>query len=166
MNGVFRVTSAGETSRVVPDLRFPNGIGFSPDERTLYVSNSDPARAIWMAYDVESNGTVSRGRVFFDATPLVRKGLKGLPDGMRVDRNGNLFAAGPGGILVLSPQGKHLGTIVTGQPTAHCAFGDDGSMMYITATDRLLRVHLKTKASVSERSAETGAVHAAVIRRE
>ena len=145
VNGVFRVTSAGEISLVVPDLRFPNGIAFSPDERTLYVSNSDPARAIWMAYDVESNGTVSRGRVFFDATPLVRKGLKGLPDGMRVDRNGNLFAAGPGGILVLSPQGKHLGTIVTGQPTANCAFSDDGSMLYITANDRLLRVHLKTK---------------------
>jgi gluconolactonase len=98
-----------------------------------------------MAYDLRPDGTIGNGRVFFDATSLARAGKPGLPDGMKVDRAGNLFASGPGGILVFSPAGKHLGTIVTGQPTANCAFGDDGSTLYITANDRLLRVRLQTK---------------------
>ena len=100
-----------------------------------------------MAYDVRPDGTTGGGRVFFDATSLVRAGKKGLPDGMKVDAAGNLFASGPGGILIFSAAGKHLGTIDTGQPTANCAFGDDGSMLYITANDRLLRVRLKTRGT-------------------
>ena len=98
-----------------------------------------------MAYDVQPDGRLARGRVFFDASELVRQGRRGVPDGMRVDQRGNLFAAGPGGILVIDPSGKHLGTIQTGQPTANCAFGDDGSTLYITANDRLLRIRLTTK---------------------
>jgi gluconolactonase len=147
VNGVYRLTPAGELTLVVQDLALPNGIAFSPDERTLYVSNSEATRAIWMAYDVQPNGTLARGRVFFDATALAKQGRQGLPDGMRVDRAGNLFAAGPGGILVISPQGKHLGTIATGQPTANCAFGDDGSTLYITANNQLLRVRLTTRGT-------------------
>jgi gluconolactonase len=146
-NGVYRRATDGTLTLLTGDLTFPNGIAFSPDERTLYVANSDPARAVWMAYDVAADGSISRGRVFFDATPLVRAGRVGLPDGLRVDRVGNLFASGPGGVLVISPQGKHLGTIVTGQPTANCAFGDDGSTLYMTANDRLMRVRLQTKGA-------------------
>lgn len=146
-SGVFRVNRAGEVTLLTRDLAFPNGIAFSPDERTLYVSNADAKRPIWMAYPVNSDGTIAAGRVFFDATPLVAAGGKGVPDGMRVDRSGNVFAAGPGGVLILSPGGKHLGTIVTGQPTANCAFGDDGSTLYITANDRLMRIRLKTSAA-------------------
>jgi len=144
-NGVYRLTRSGELTLLTTELTFPNGIAFSPDEKTLYVANSDPQRAIWMAYDVRPDGTIGNGRVFFDATALARAGKPGLPDGMKVDRAGNLFASGPGGIFVFSPAGKHLGTIVTGQPTANCAFGDDGSTLYMTANDRLLRVRLKTK---------------------
>ena len=81
--------------------------------------------------------------MFFDATELVRAGGRGVSDGMKVDAAGNVFAAGPGGVLVLSPAGKHLGTIVTGQPTANCAFGDGGTTLYITANDQLLRVRLR-----------------------
>lgn len=143
-NGVYRLTPAGELTLVAQDLRFPNGIAFSPDERTLYVSNASSGSPIWMAYDVQPDGTLARGRVFFDATPQVKQGRKGVPDGMRVDRLGNVFATGPGGVIVLSPTGKHLGTILTGQATANCAFGDRGSTLYITANDRLLRVQLKT----------------------
>ena len=144
-NGVYRLTRAGELTLLTTELTFPNGLAFSPDEKTLYVANSDPQRAIWMAYDVRPDGTIGNGRVFFDATSLARAGKPGLPDGMKVDRAGNLFASGPGGIFVFSAAGKHLGTIVTGQPTANCAFGDDGSTLYMTANDRLLRVRLKTK---------------------
>lgn len=146
-NGVYRLTPSGALTLLTRELTFPNGIAFSPDEKTLYVSSSDPNKAIWMAFDVAADGALSNGRVLFDATPLVKQGRKGLPDGLRVDRAGNLFAAGPGGILVISPQGKHLGTILTGQPTANCAFGEDGSTLFITANDRLLRVRLKTKGA-------------------
>jgi gluconolactonase len=146
-NGVYRLTPRGELSLLTSELRFPNGIAFSPDEKTLYVSNSETTRAIWMAYDVNADGTLARGRVLFDATPLVKQGRAGLPDGMKVDRQGNLFAGGPGGILVITPQGRHLGTIATGQPTANCAFGDDGSTLYMTANNQLLRIRLKTKGA-------------------
>jgi gluconolactonase len=98
-----------------------------------------------MAYDVLADGTISRGRVFFDATPLRKAGKIGSPDGMKVDAKGNLFATGPGGVLVFTPDGRHLGTIATGERTANCAFGDDGSTLYITADSKLLRIRLNTK---------------------
>jgi gluconolactonase len=142
-NGVYRLTPAGELTLLTRELSFPNGIAFSPDERTLYVANSDPRRPIWMAFDVRPDGTVENGRVFFDASHL-REGRRGLPDGMAVDRQGNLFATGPGGVLVLTPHGRHLGTIETGQATSNCAFGDDGSSLYITADSYLLRIRLNT----------------------
>ena len=144
-NGVYLLTRSGQLTLLTTELTFPNGLAFSPDEKTLYVANSDPKKAIWMAYDVRPDGTIGNGRVFFDATALVSDKRPGLPDGMKVDRSGNLFASGPGGIMIFSPAGKHLGTIVTGQQTANCAFGDDGSTLYMTANDRLVRVRLKTK---------------------
>lgn len=144
-NGVYRLSADGELTLLTDELSFPNGIAFSPDEKTLYVANSDPNRAIWMAYDVNDDGTISNGRVFFDATPWVKAGRRGAPDGMKVDRSGNLFATGPGGLVVLSPDGTHLGTFVTGQATSNCAFGDDGSTLYITADNLLLRVRLNTR---------------------
>jgi gluconolactonase len=150
-SGVYRRTTAGVVTLLTKELKFPNGIAFSPDEKVLYVSNSDPDRAIWMVYDVAPDGGVAHGRVFFDATPFVKAGKKGLPDGLKVDVRGNLFAAGPGGVLVFTPAGKLLGTIATGEPTANCAFGDDGTMLYITANDKLLRVHLKTAAATRDR---------------
>ncbi|CAN5183980.1 SMP-30/gluconolactonase/LRE family protein [soil metagenome] len=144
-NGVYRFSKAGVLTLLTRELTFPNGLALSPDERTLYVAVSDPARPIWMAYDVQADGTVTHGRVFFDASALAKSGRQGLPDGMKVDAAGNVFASGPGGILVFSPQGKHLGTIVTGETTANCAFGDDGSTLYMTANHTLMRVRLKTK---------------------
>jgi gluconolactonase len=146
-NGVFRLTPSGELAPVVRDLTFPNGVAFSPDERTLYVSNSDPLLPIWMAYEVREDGGLGRGRVLFDAAALVRAGKTGLPDGMAVDRHGNLVAAGPGGVLVIAPDGRHLGTIETPQVSSNCTFGDDGSSLYITADGDLLRIRLNTKAA-------------------
>jgi gluconolactonase len=143
-NGVYRLSPTGELTLLTRELSFPNGIAFSPDERTLYVANSDPARPIWMAFDVRDDGSVENGRIFFDAAPIAARGKRGLPDGMAVDRHGNLFATGPGGVLVLSPDGRHLGSIETGQATSNCAFGDDGSSLFITADSYLLRVRLQT----------------------
>jgi gluconolactonase len=142
-NGVYRLRKTGELDLLLDDLTFPNGIAFSPDERTLYIAVSDPKHAVWMAYDVLPDGTVGHGRVFLDVTSLTA-GRKGLPDGMKVDKAGNLFAAGPGGVLVISHAGKHLGTIATDEPTANCAWGNKGSVLYITANDKLCRVKTRT----------------------
>jgi gluconolactonase len=139
--GVFRVAPDGTVSLLTTELSRPNGLAFSPDEKVLYVANSDPERAVWMAFDVSEDGDLRPGRVFFDATAWVGQ-RPGLPDGLKVDAAGHLFATGPGGVLVFHPDGRHLGTIATGKRTANCAFGDGGRTLYITADDSLLRVRL------------------------
>jgi gluconolactonase len=143
--GVYRLSKDGKLTLLTKELSRPNGIAFSPDEKTLYVANSDGQRAIWMAFSVNDDGTLGKGKVFFDATKWMGKERPGAPDGMKVDAKGNLFATGPGGVLVFSPQGKHLGTIATGVPTANCAWGDDGSTLYVTADKALTRIKTKTK---------------------
>jgi gluconolactonase len=137
-NGVFRY-AGGKLRVVVKDLTRPNGIAFSPDEKTLYVANSDEKRKVWMRYDVAANGTVSNGRVFADVTAEKEDGL---PDGMKVDSLGNVYASGPGGVWVFSPDGKHIGTIKPGETPANCAWGDDGKTLYITAQTFVYRIKL------------------------
>jgi gluconolactonase len=143
-NGVYRLSPDGRVTALIKDLKAPNGVGLSPDGKTLYVAQSDPGRPVVMAYGLEPDGSVSAARVLFDATPLVKTG-PGLPDGLKVDRAGNVFATGPGGVLVLTAKGEHIGTIATGLPTANCAFGEDGSTLYLTASDKLCRVRTLTK---------------------
>lgn len=143
-NGVYRLGSDGRVSVLVKDLKAPNGIGLSPYGRTLYVGQSDPERPVVMAYERAGDGSVANGRVFFDAKPLSKNG-PGLPDGLKVDRDGNVFTSGPGGILVLSPKGEHLGTLATGVPTANLAFGGaDGRTLFLTANDQLCKVSTTT----------------------
>ena len=142
--GVYRLDNRGKVTVVVADLTRPNGVALSPGEKILYVAQSDPERAVVMAYTLNNDGTVGKGSVFFDATPMIKAGLRGLPDGLRVDKNGIVFATGPGGVLVLSAAGKLLGRIDTGQATANCAFGGDGSTLYLTSDMYLCRI--KTNA--------------------
>jgi gluconolactonase len=142
--GVYRLSADGKLTLLTDEMTRPNGLAFSPDGKTLYVANSDPERAVWMAFPMRADGTIDKGRVFHDATPLVGK-LPGLPDGMKVDRDGNVFATGPGGIHVFAPDGAHLGRIETGVPTANCGWGDDGSVLYITADAYLCRIKTTTK---------------------
>jgi gluconolactonase len=144
--GVFRITPGGVTL-LTRELSRPNGIAFSPDEKTMYVANSDPARAIWMAYPVRADGGLGGGRVFADATSMVGAALPGLPDGLKVDVKGNLWATGPGGVHIYSPDGVRLGRIDTGEATANVAWGDDGSTLYITADMYLCRIRTKTKGA-------------------
>lgn len=141
-NGVYRLGTGGEVTLLTDELSRPNGIALSPDEKTLYVANSDPERAIWMAYDLLPFGRIANGRVFFDATERVAA-QPGLPDGLVVDAAGNLFATGPGGVLVFSPDGRHLGTIRTTQATANVAFDRDGTTLYMTADSYLLRIRFR-----------------------
>lgn len=142
-NGVYRLGRDGVVTLLISDLTFPNGVILSPDERTLYVAVSDPKRAVIMAYDLK-DGQTSNGRVFADMTDLAASGLPGLPDGMAIDVNGNLFATGPGGVHVFTPQGRRLGRIDTGTATANAAFGEDGRTLFITSNNFLARIRTKT----------------------
>jgi gluconolactonase len=142
--GVYRLSKDGKLTLLNREMTRPNGISFSPDEKTLYVSQSDPEKAIWMSFPVQGDGTLGKGRVFYDVTAAV-KDLPGLPDGMKVDKDGNLFATGPGGVHVFSPDGKLLGRIDTGERTSNCAWGEDGSVLYMTADMYLCRIRTSTK---------------------
>jgi gluconolactonase len=143
-HGVFRIAPSGEVTLLAKELERPNGIAFSPDEKTLYVANSHGPRMIVMAYPVASDGTLGEGKVFFDAADLA-KNHEGACDGMAVDAHGNVFATAPGGVAVLSPSGELLGKLLTGKRTSNCTFGEDGSTLFITADDLLLRIPLTTK---------------------
>lgn len=145
--GVFRLSADGKVDLMTKELARPNGLAFSPDEKTLYVANSDPNHPIWMAYPVNDDGTLGKGRVFFDTTPWVKQNQPGLPDGMKIDREGNLFATGPGGLHVFSPDGTHLGVIDTGERTSNCNWGDDGSTIYVTVHMYLARLKTATKGN-------------------
>ena len=144
--GVYRVSTDGTVTLLIKDIKAPNGIAFSPDEKTLYVSDVDPNRAAWLAYDVKADGTVMNGRVFFDATRWRKDPFFG-PDGMKIDKQGNLFGARPGGISVFAPDGTHLGSIETGAPTSNMAWGEDGSVLYVTGGSALYRIKLSTKGA-------------------
>ncbi|MCB0662732.1 MAG: SMP-30/gluconolactonase/LRE family protein, partial [Saprospiraceae bacterium] len=139
--GVFRLAPDRKLVLLVDSLTKPNGIAFSPDQSTCYVANSDPDKAIWMAYKVDENHNFSEGKLFFDATAWVPD-RPGLPDGMKVHPNGTIFATGPGGVLVFSPAGKHLGTIETGTAIANCAFDSNYEYLYMTADMYMTRIKL------------------------
>lgn len=140
--GVYRFSAEDSSLTLLTrDMTRPNGIAFSPDEKILYVANSDPAQAVWMAYDVAEDGGISNGRVFYDATDQVEQ-APGLPDGMAVHEAGYIFATGPGGVWIFDADGTHLGTLDTGEATANCTFNEDESVLYITADMYLLRLKL------------------------
>ena len=141
-NGVYRMARDGTVTAIEKALHRPNGVALSPDERTLYVSQSEPTKAIIMAYTLDADGNVTAKKLLHDATDLVAADAPGLPDGLTVAADGTIFASAPGGILVLSPEGKRLGRISDGKPIANCKFGDDGRTLYLTSKDMLARIRL------------------------
>jgi gluconolactonase len=145
--GVYRIAKDGKVSLQIDNLTRPNGLAFSPDGKTLYVAQSDPEKAIWMSYPIDANGNAGKGTLLYDATPMVKKGMNGLPDGLKIDKDGNLWSSGPGGMIILSPTGKLLGRIEMGELTANCAWGDDGTTLYITADGYVCRVKTNTKGA-------------------
>jgi gluconolactonase len=157
VNGVYRVPNAfnqkpgapparDQLQLVVKDLPRPNGIAFSPDEKYLYVNNSGPKK-IWMRYRVQADGSLTDANVFYDATSDPRPGG---PDGMKVDRLGNLYSTGPGGIWIFSPEGKPLGVILTPERAANVNWGGlDRKTLYITATSSIYRIRLKVPGAGS-----------------
>ncbi len=145
-NGVYRIAPDGTVDLLIRDLPFPNGLAFSPDEQTLYVAVSDARLPRVMAFDVQANGLLGEGRLFFDAIPLVKRDLPGTCDGLKVDIRGNVFTTVPGGIAVLSSEGNLLGTILLGV-ASNCGWGDDGATLYITADDMVCRIRTATRGT-------------------
>ncbi len=144
--GVYRLSKDGKLTLLTKEMTRPNGIAFSPDEKTLYVAQSDPEAAIWKSFPVKADGTLGESKVIYDATENFKKGLPGLPDGMDVDSKGNIFATGPGGVYVFNPSGKLLGRISTGEKTANCKFGGpNGDQLYMTADMYICRIQTLTK---------------------
>jgi gluconolactonase len=150
-NGVYRLPGAlthkpgappdrSQLQLLVKDLPRPNGIAFSPDEKYLYVNNSEPKK-LWMRYTVKQDGTLTDAKVFFDASSDSRVGA---PDGMKVDQKGNLYSAGPAGVWIFSPEGKHLGTLVIPERVGNVAWGGaDHKTLYIAASSSVYRITLK-----------------------
>lgn len=151
VNGVYRVLHATgqkpgappvhqNLQLLVSDLTRPNGIAFSPDEKYLYVNNSQPKK-IWMRYTVKPDGTLTDAKLLYDATADNRPGA---PDGMKVDVEGNIYSAGPGGVWIFTPEGKPLATLLILGRVANVAWaGADRKMLYITGSEGIFRVHLK-----------------------
>jgi gluconolactonase len=134
--GVYRIGTDGKVTFISQEMDRPNGLAFSPDEKTLYVANSHGPKPVIVAISINADGGAGNLEVFFNT-----KGLdgRGSPDGLKVDSAGNLWATGPGGLLIISPQGKLLGRVLTGKATANVAFGGrDGKTVFLTAHDSLL----------------------------
>lgn len=144
--GVYRIDPDGKVHSMIGDLKRPNGVTLSPDSKTLYVAQSQGGEAWLMSYPLDEKGDVGEGILLFDATPLSKKD-KGMPDGLKTDQRGNIWCTGPGGVLVISPDGKLLGRILTGHLTANCAWGDDGSTLYMTADHYIMRLRTTAKGT-------------------
>ena len=144
VNGVYRVASTGEVTLLIKDIIYPNGLAFSADGKTLYVAQSDSLKPLIMAYPVIADGSVGKGRVYFDGASLPKLRPKEVIDGLKTDREGNVWTSGPGGLLIISPAGKLLGRIDTGEVISNCAWGDDGATLYLASSMFLCRI--KTNA--------------------
>ena len=154
--GVFRLRPDGTLTAMITDLEAPNGLGFSPGGETLYISESGGTRPGWLAYPINDDGTIGTARLFAIGT---RSANEGPPDGLEVDRDGNIWATGPGGIHVFAPDGTRLGRILTGRRAANLAFGEDGSVLYIAADQDLLRLTTGARGEVAPgraRETQTG----------
>ncbi len=139
--GVYKVKKNGEVTLLVDSLTRPNGIAFMPGEKTLIVSNSDPAKPTWYAFDVQDDA-LTNPRIFYNDADYDST-EKGLPDGLKIDRSGNVFAAGRGGIWIFNKEGKLLGKIKLTEASSNCAFSPDQKTLYVTNDMNVLRIKLR-----------------------
>jgi gluconolactonase len=139
--GVYKANN-GSLTLLTDSVTRPNGIAFFPGEKTLIVANSDPGKAVWYTFDLTENDSLTHASIFYDATENART-EKGLPDGLKVDKQGNVFATGPGGVWIFNSDGKLLGKIKIPEATSNCAFSSDEKTLYITADMYVVRVKLR-----------------------
>jgi gluconolactonase len=143
--GVYRLSPNGKLTLLTKEMTRPNGIGLSPDDKTLYVSQSDAAQAIWRAFPINADGTLGKSRIVHDVTAHMGK-MPGSPDGLAIDKDGNVFATGPGGVYVFAPDDTLLGRISSGQRNGNATWGgDDGSTLYIASDMYICRIKTNTK---------------------
>jgi gluconolactonase len=142
--GVYRIAPDGTVSLEDKTLQRPNGIALSHDGKHAFVAQSHGPAPIIKKYNIQADGSLDAGTTLFNT-----KGLNGsgAPDGLKIDQAGNVWTTGPGGVLIISPEGKLLGRILTGQNTANCAWGDDGSTLYVTADAYICRIKTKSKGA-------------------
>lgn len=138
--GIFRLDPDGELHVFDESVNFPNGIALSKDDKTLFVAVSDREQPRWLAYDLDDKGNPVNKRLYYDVS---QSEFKGVPDGMVVNSKNYLFATGPGGVWIFSPDGRVLATILTGRIAANCTLSSDEKELYITAHDTLMKVSLK-----------------------
>lgn len=143
-NGIYRLSN-GKLTLLAKDMSRPNGLAFSPDEKFLYVANSDEAKKLWQKYPVKEDGTLGTPTVLLDVTNPKEDGS---PDGLKVDKSGNVFATGPGGVWVFNPDGKVLGRIQPNEVPANVGWGDDGKALYMTARTSVYKVRLYTAGAL------------------
>jgi gluconolactonase len=140
-HGVYRVRD-GSISLITDSITRPNGLALLPGDQTLLVANSDPDKAVWYAFDLLENDSVGNARIFFDGSEAAKVDA-GNPDGMKVDRSGNVFATGPGGVWIFDRAGKLLGKIKLSQLASNCCLSPDQKTLYVTADMYLLRIRLR-----------------------
>jgi len=135
------VDKTGKVRLLIDSIESPNGIGIMPDGKTLLVSNSDDGKKVWYRYDITPGGTLSNATIFYDASS---EKAAGVCDGFKIDKKGNVFAAGPGGIWIFTRAGKLIGKIkINGVSVSNCALTPDGNTIYLTANQYLLRVKMR-----------------------
>ena len=139
---MYRLDPNGKLTLLTKQLARPNGIGLSPDEKTLVVAQSDPANPIWISFPIKEDKTLGEGKVLLNAKENMKE-FPGLPDGLAIAKDGTIFGSGPGGVYVFTPDGKLLGRLITAGRTSNCGFGPDQKTLYITADSYLCRVQLK-----------------------
>lgn len=140
--GVYRVERSGAVSLLVDSITRPNGLALTPDQKQLLIANSDPEKPVWYRYDLREDGSLANGKLFYDARAASKED-EGLPDGLKIDRQGHVFASGPGGIWIFNPEGMLLGKIRFQEKVSNCAFSADEKVLFITADNYVLRVRLR-----------------------
>lgn len=140
-SGVYRLSPDGKLTLLTSEIRSPNGIAFSPDEKILYIADSTTKQSRWLAYDVAPDGTLQNGRTIADGWTWERR-RQGVPDGIKVDKAGNVYGAAPEAVFIFAPDGTLLGSIETGVPTSNVAWGEDGHSLFITANTAIYRIRL------------------------
>jgi gluconolactonase len=142
--GVYLVKPGGKALLVTDKVSYPNGIALSPDNKILYISNSDNDNKEWIKYDLNAEGLIAKQSVFYRVSPEEGK-IPGNPDGMKVNARGYIFATGPGGVWVFNPAGKVLARIYTGQLTSNCFIDQVHNMLYMTCNSFVMRLKLKSE---------------------
>ncbi len=144
-NGLYRLDPDGKVALIDGSHRRPNGVALSPDNKRLYLAQSDEDAPEVFVYDLGPDGMPTGSRRFIDMSKEHAAGLPGLPDGMKVGATGTIFASGPGGIHICAPDGKVMGIVGTGKSAANCCIGEDGRTLFITSSDKVVRVRLKAR---------------------